>query len=145
MTFWQHCIWLGEVALEVSPLVLPVAFVFLLAGLGGQHWAGRLSATGAWPWSVTAAQFLVAPAIVALGVLGACENCSPASLSQGVRHPWTSTAGDALLLAQVVGAVVVLFKYPGERGAAVLFQSVLLWLSLSASFAAGMSISGTWL
>ena len=145
MTFWQHLFWLGEMAIDVSVLVLPVAIVLLLLGLGGQHWRDRLSATGPWPWAILLAQLLVTPAILALGVLGACESCSPMSVGQGVRHPWAGTATDMLLLGQFLSALVVLFKYPGQRGAAAVLQSVLFWSSLSAAFAAGMSISGDWL
>jgi hypothetical protein len=119
--------------------------VFLLFGLGGQYQRDRLGATGAWPWAVLIGQLLVGPTILTLGVLGACENCSPSSVGQGVRYPGAGIAADALLLGQVVSAIVVLLRYPGQRGVLAVIQSVLFWVSLSAAFAAGMSISGDWL
>jgi hypothetical protein len=83
--------------------------------------------------------------ILALGTIYVCENCSPSSLGQGIRHVWALHALDALLFAQLAGAVALVWLATGRRWTAAIIQMLALWCSFWASFIAGMSIAGDWL
>ena len=145
MTFWQQFFQLAETAVEVSPLVVPLVLLLLVVALGGQLWLGTLTDIGGWSWGLLFAQALVAPTVLVPGVIGACEDCLPTAPAEGASHPWARTMADVFVLGQLLAALFVVVKRPGQRGGAVALQAVLFWLSLSASFAAAMSISGVWL
>jgi hypothetical protein len=84
-------------------------------------------------------------AILALGVIYACEGCGPSALGQGVRHHWAEWGVIAILLTQLVGAAWLIYAGRGVRPLAIALQAFLLWWSLWAAFVAGMSLSGDWI
>ena len=96
-------------------------------------------------WLLHIAPLLVPVTILVLGALFRCENCSPSSLGQGVRHAWAGYTIDALLLVQLAATVLLIRAAKGARFVASALPAVNLWCTVWASFLAGMSISGDWL
>ena len=92
----------------------------------------------------------VLPAIIPVVMLGfgalfACQDCSPSSLGQGLRHDWAGHVVGGLLVGQIVAAGLLVRRATGRRWSSAVLQSLLFWFSLSASFVATMSISGDWI
>ena len=98
---------------------------------------------GGWPLQFVA--FFAPFVILALGTIYVCENCSPSSLGQGIRHAWALHALDAILFAQLGVAMMLVWLARGRRWAASSVQALALWCTFWASFIAGMSIAGDWL
>jgi hypothetical protein len=96
-------------------------------------------------WAVQFVPFCAPLIILALGTIYVCESCSPSSLGQGVRHVWALHALDAVLFAQVAGALTLVWLARGRRWTASIIQALALWCTFWASFIAGMSIAGDWL
>ena len=96
-------------------------------------------------WLLQFVPFCAPIAILALGTIYVCENCSPSSLGQGIRHVWALHALDAILFAQLGMAAMLVWLAAGRRWAASIVQALALWCSVWASFIAGMSIAGDWL
>jgi hypothetical protein len=95
------------------------------------------------PWQVLP---ITAPAaILAVGVLYACENCGPSALGRGVRQPGADFALVIILLLQLGAAAGLVYASRGIRSLAVPVQVLLLWWSVWAAFVAGMSVSGDWI
>jgi hypothetical protein len=82
---------------------------------------------------------------LALGALFACQNCSRSSLDQGIRHEWAEHVVNGLLIAQLGAASLFVWLARGRRWPTAVMQLLLLWISLSASIVALMSISGDWI
>jgi hypothetical protein len=83
--------------------------------------------------------------MLALGTVYACENCSPTSVGQGVRHVWAGHVVDALLYVQVIGSAGLIRLAAGSRFTSSVMQALQLWCTFWASFLAAMSISGDWI
>lgn len=83
--------------------------------------------------------------MLALGALFACQNCSPSSLGQGIRHEWAEQVVNGLLLIQLAAASLLIWLARGRRWPTAVLQLLLLWFSLSAGIVATMSISGDWI
>jgi hypothetical protein len=70
---------------------------------------------------------LIAPtAIIALGVIYACEGCGPSALGQGVRHHGAEWGVNAILVIQLVGAALLTYAGRGARLLAVAVQTLAL-------------------
>ena len=96
-------------------------------------------------WWLQFVPFCAPLIVLALGTIYVCENCSPSSLGQGVRHVWALHAVDAVLFAQLAAAITLVWLARGRRWTASLIQMLALWCTFWASFIAGMSIAGDWL
>ncbi len=96
-------------------------------------------------WWLQLAPLGIPVAVLAVGAVYACENCSPSALGQGVRHPWAGHVVDALLLLQLVGAIWLVRLALGRRFISSVVQALQLWCAFWAAVLAGMSISGDWL
>jgi hypothetical protein len=96
-------------------------------------------------WTLQFVPFCAPFIILALGTIYVCENCSPSALGQGIRHVWALHALDAVLFAQLAGAVTLVWLAKERRWTASVIQMLALWCSSWASFIAGMSIAGAWL
>lgn len=146
MRDWAYFAWLAKQAAGGLTWAWPVTAVLALLIVGAAIWSRRkltalLKARTLW-------QLLplgVPVAVLALGTWYACENCSPSSLGQGHRHVWAMRASDALLIAQLLGAGILVKAASPLRALAASFQLLLVWCSFWAGFLAGMSMSGDWL
>jgi len=148
MNTWAHFIWLAEQALSVLTYVWP-----LTVGLSAS-WVvlerRALRREGRETVSVRSIGVQILPVIVpiavlALGALYACQDCSPSALGQGIRHDWALRVVDGLVVTQLAAAPLLVWLARGRRGPVTVLQLLLLWLTLSASFVAVMSISGDWI
>jgi hypothetical protein len=119
--------------------------LFCLLGIAIMRSRGTPSAMVRGGWWLQLAPLCVPIVMLTLGAVYACENCSPSSLGQGVRHVWAIHAVDALLLVQVLGAVGLVKLAAGSRFLSSVLQAIQLWCTFWASFLAGMSMSGDWL
>jgi hypothetical protein len=145
MTTWSYFAWLFRQAADGLLYMWPVtaALVCPLA-IGLFRYLQRSSRIpGGWLLHVT--PLLVPVAILVVGTVYACENCSPSSLGQGVHHVWAGYVIDTLLLVQLAAAVWLIKAAKGARFVASALQVMNLWWTFWASFLAGMSISGDWL
>ena len=146
MTKWSYFVWLFRQAADGLLYTWPVtaALACLLAvGLLQYLRLASPRIAGGWFLSRDAASRSSGDTCCGLGV--ACENCSPSSFGQGVRHVWAGYMIDAFLLVQLAGTVLLIRAAKGARFVASAFQAVNLWCTFRASFLAGMSISGDWL
>jgi hypothetical protein len=84
-------------------------------------------------------------AILALGAKYACENCSPSSLGQGVRHQTAMRVVDGLLVLQLACSGWLVYAARRRRILVAAVQILVLWCTFWASLMAGMSMSGDWL
>jgi hypothetical protein len=90
--------------------------------------------------------FIVNPAVIlAVGTIWACENCSPPSLGERVRHVWAMRAVDVLFFTQVFAAVWWVWRDATWRLWVASVHALLLWATWFAAIVAGMSVSGDWL
>jgi hypothetical protein len=84
-------------------------------------------------------------ALLLLGAVFACEDCSPSALGQGNRHLWAMRLADFLLVGQIAVAAWCVWKGKPCRLAMGAAHLLLLWCTFWAAFMAGMSMSGDWL
>ena len=146
MQKWSYLTWLAKQAADGLRWAWPVTVVLTFLLLAAAVWSRRrISALFRAPALWQLVPLGVAPALLALGTWFACQNCSPSSLGQGHRYMWAMRACDALLVAQLVGAALLVKAASPLRLLAASFQLLLLWCSYWAAFMAGMSMSGDWL
>jgi len=84
-------------------------------------------------------------AILAVGTVWACENCSRFSDGQGIHHVWGGPVITILVVAQLAAAGWFVNRARASRLCVGTLQALLFWVTLSACFLAGMSVSGDWL
>jgi hypothetical protein len=146
MTKWLYFLWLFRQSADGLLYMWPVtAALACLLAIGVLRYLRQSSPAIAGGWLLHVMPLLVPVAILVVGSVFACENCSPSSLGQGVRHVWAGNAIDVLLLIQVVAAVLLIRAAKGARFVASALQAVNLWCTFWASLVAGMSISGDWI
>lgn len=146
MSTWSYCLWLFRQAADGLRFLWPItaALVGMLA-VAVIRARQRPSTRIRGGWSLQLAPLVVPIAILAVGAAYACEQCSPSSLGQGVRHVWPGYFVDALLFAHVIAVVWLIRLANGWRFVSSSLQAIGLWCTFWASFLAGMSISGDWL
>ncbi|PYU88217.1 MAG: hypothetical protein DMG08_26330 [Acidobacteria bacterium] len=146
MSKWAYFLWLFRQAadglLYMWPVTVALCCMLSVAVLRSRSKA-KARPRGGWWLQLT--PLGVPIAVLALGTVFACENCSPSSLGQGVRHIWAMHAVDVLLVIHLTGAVGLVMLAEGARLVSSALQAILLWCSFWASFLAGMSMSGDWL
>jgi hypothetical protein len=149
MTTWAHFVWLAEQTLDVLTYVWPLTGGLLASWvvLERRAWLRR---DGRPRQSLLSIGFQILPATIpivalALGALFACQNCSRSSLDHGIRHEWAEQVVNGLLIAQLAAASLFIWLARGRRWPTAVMQLLLLWISLSASIVALMSISGDWI
>ena len=146
MSKWAYFLWLSRQAadglFDMWPITLGLLCLLSVAVLRSR---GTPSAAIRGGWWLQLAPLCVPILTLAIGSFYACENCSPSSLGQGVRHVWAMHAVDALLLLQSIGAVGLIMLAAGRRFVSSVLQAIQLWCTFWASFLAGMSMSGDWL
>jgi hypothetical protein len=146
VTTWSYFVWLFRQAADGLLYMWPVtAALACLLGIGLLRYLRQSSPRIAGGWLLHVTPLLVPVAMFVVGSVFACENCSPSSLGQGVRHVWAGYIIDALLLGQLAATVLLIRAAKGARFVASALQTVNLWCTFWASFVAGMSISGDWL
>ena len=146
MSKWAYFLWLFRQAadglLYAWPITAGLLCLLSVAVLRSHH-GPSFKVRGGW-W-LQLAPCCVAVVVLALGTVYACENCSPSSLGQGMRHVWAIHVVNALLLVQLVSAFGLIRLATGRRFVSSVLQAMQLWCTLWASFLAGMSMSGDWL
>ena len=145
MSKWAYFLWLFRQAAEgplyMWPITLGLLCLLAVAVVRIRGKSGPLRGG----WWLQLAPLCVPILTVMIGAFYACENCSPSSLGQGVRHVWAMHTVDALLLVQVVGAGSLIKLAAGRRFMSSVLQALQLWCTFWASLVAGMSLSGDWL
>lgn len=145
MSKWADFVWLSRQAadglLYMWPITAALCGMLFIAVLRS---FGKPTARPRGGWWLQFAPLCVAIAMLAFGSVFACENCSPSSLGEGVRHVWAIHAVEGLLVAQLAGAVGLVMLAAGARLVSATLQAIWLWCSFWAYFLAGMSISGDW-
>ena len=148
MDKWHWFLWLSQQAVSGMQALWPVSAVLIGAvvvsiGIGVRRGCG-------WPppfrpaWQL--AFTLNPPAILAVGAVWACENCSPSSLGYGVRHVWAVHAVDALFFTQLLAAGWWAWRAASTyRLWVASVHALLLWATWFAATVAEMSVSGDWL
>src|SRR5213592_3054753 len=116
MSKWAYFLWLFRQAadglLYMWPVTVALCCMLSVAVLRSRSKA-KARPRGGWWLQLT--PLGVPIAVLALGTVFACENCSPSSLGQGVRHIWAGHVVDALLLLQLVGAIWLVRLAVGRR------------------------------
>ena len=149
MTSWAQWLRFARWSLEflfVNTLISFMTCALLAWAIAALVWvivSQRKASLTRVPWQVLP---VTAPAaILAVGVLYACENCGPSALGLGVRHPGADWALGIILLLQLGAAAGLVYASRGIRSLAIPVQVLLLWWSVWATFVAGMSVSGDWI
>jgi hypothetical protein len=146
MRNWEYFAGLARMAAGGLAWAWPVTAVLVLLVVGVAVWSRReLNALFRLRALWQLLPLGVPVAVLALGTLYACGNCSPSSLGQGQRHVWAMRAADALLVAQLLGATMLVKLGSPLRALAASLQLFLVWCSFWAGFMAGMSMSEDWL
>ena len=146
MSKWAYFLWLSRQAADGLLFEWPItAGLLCLLPVAVLSSRGTPSGTMRGGWWLQLAPLCVPIVVLALGALYRCENCSPSSLGQGVRHVWAIYTLDALLLMQLVGAGGLVKLAAERRFVSLVLQAIQLWCTFWASFLAGMSMSGDWL
>jgi hypothetical protein len=146
MDKWRYFVWLSRQTVHGMLWAWPVSAVLIGAavvsiGIAVRRGRGWPSFGPAWQLAFT----LNPAAILAIGTIWACENCSPSSLGQGVRHFWAMRAVDVLSFTQLFAAAWWVWRAATWRLCVATVHALLLWATFWASFLAGMSLSGDWL
>jgi hypothetical protein len=143
---WDRFLLFSRWALDGLLWAWPVTLILVCGVAGGLVLATRRG--GPIVWRSFAAQvllLLVPVATLVLGSVYACENCSPSSLGQGVRHYAALRVVNVLFVLQLAWAGWFVYSSRGARIVALFWQALFVWCTLCAGFIAGMSISGDWL
>jgi hypothetical protein len=146
MSTWAYFLWLSRLAAVGLFFMWPItAGLFCLLAVGALRSRGTPLATLRGGWWLQVVPLVIPIAVLGLGAVYACENCSPSALGQGVRHVWAGYIVNALLLVQLIGALWLIRIASGRRIVSAALQAIGVWCTFWASFLAGMSISGDWL
>ena len=145
---WSYFIWLSHQAADGMLYMWPLTAVLvclLVIGLVRARFGRQPLPRVRGGWLLQVTPLFVPLAVLVVGTVYACENCSPSSLGERVRHVWAGYAIDVLLLVQPIAAAWFVKLAKGARLVSFALQALSLWSTFWSSFLAGMSISGNWL